>query len=112
MPPELPISPEDWTRTPKTVQALLIALWEEVQMLRAEVAVFREQLGQTSQNSSRPPSTDPPDMPKPKRKPSGRKRGGQPGHEGVAPVVSLNKGGGTATRKMNLAWTFGVIRPI
>ena len=83
MPPELPISPEDWTRTPKTVQALLIALWEEVQMLRAEVAVFREQLGQTSQNSSRPPSTDPPDMPKPKRKPSGRKRGGQPGHEGA-----------------------------
>ena len=42
------------------------------------------QLGQNSANSSRPPSSDRPPVP-PKRRavPSGRKRGGQPGHHGA-----------------------------
>lgn len=84
MPSELPISEEDWVRTPLAVQALVITLWEEVQRLRAEVALLREQLGQTSQNSSRPPSTDPPEAPKRQGKSSGRHPGGQPGHEGVS----------------------------
>ena len=83
MPPELLISPEDWARTPKAVQMLVITLWEQGQALHAEVSALREQLGQTSQNSSRPPSADPPDTPKRKRKPSGRKPGGQPGHKGA-----------------------------
>src|SRR5450759_1267681 len=38
-------------------------------------------MGQTSQNSSRPPSSDPPDAPARRQRPaSGRKRGAQPGH--------------------------------
>jgi transposase len=42
------------------------------------------QLGQTSANSSRPPSSDPPQAPpRPKAPPSGRQRGGQPGHRGT-----------------------------
>ena len=83
MPPELPISSEDWARTPPAVQALVITLWEQAKALQAEVDKLREQLGQTSRNSSRPPSSDPPSMPKRKPKPSGRKRGGQPGHKGM-----------------------------
>src|SRR3954453_17539787 len=59
--------------------------------LRAENAALQErireleaQLGQTSANSSRPPSSDPPQAPaRPKATPSGRKRGGQPGHRGA-----------------------------
>jgi transposase len=59
--------------------------------LRAESAVLHERirklearLGQTSANSSRPPSSDPPQAPaRPKALPSGRKRGGQPGHRGA-----------------------------
>ena len=82
-PPELPIPPQDWARTPATVQAVVVMLWGEVQVLRAKVAELEERLGKNSQNSSRPPSTDPPQMPKPQRKPSGRKPGGQPGHKGV-----------------------------
>jgi transposase len=59
--------------------------------LRAENAVLHERvrelearLGQTSANSSRPPSSDPPQAPAKRRlPPTGRKRGGQPGHRGT-----------------------------
>ena len=53
-------------------------------MLHARVRELEARLGQTSSNSSRPPSSDPPQVP-PKREatPSGRKRGGQPGHRGA-----------------------------
>ncbi len=90
LPSELPISSEDWARTPPAVQAVVLMLWEEVQLLRAKVATLEahvatleERLGQNSQNSSRPPSSDPVHLPRPQRKPSGRKPGGQPGHEGA-----------------------------
>jgi transposase len=90
LPPELPITEEDWNRTPPAVQAVVIALWQQVQALQAqvaalqaEVAQLREQLGRNSQNSSKPPSSDAPSAPpRPKRVPSGRKPGGQPGHTG------------------------------
>src|SRR3954449_251292 len=67
------------------------ALRAENAALRAENAVLHERvqelearLGQTSANSSRPPSSDPPQAPaRPKAPPSGRKRGGQPGHRGT-----------------------------
>jgi transposase len=56
--------------------------------LRAQVAHLEQQvqalaarLGQTSANSSRPPSADPPQAPpRPPRPPTGRRRGAQPGH--------------------------------
>lgn len=83
LPPGLPISSEDWARTPPAVQAVVLTLWEEVQILRARVAALEERLGQNSQNSSRPPSTDPVGLPRRQRKPSGRQPGGQPGHEGT-----------------------------
>ena len=52
--------------------------------LQAEVRRLRDSAAQNSSNSSRPPSTDRPEQPKPKslRKKSGRKPGGQPGHPG------------------------------
>lgn len=56
---------------------------EQVAALVAEVQELRRRLGQDSTNSSRPPSSDPPQAPKrPKREGSGRKPGGQAGHEG------------------------------
>src|SRR3954452_21287177 len=59
--------------------------------LRAENAALQERvrelearLGQNSSNSSRPPSSDPPQAPaRPNSLPTGRKRGGQPGHRGA-----------------------------
>ena len=60
-------------------------LMKAAQDLREEAAGLRAQAKQNSQNSSRPPSQDPP-WNKPSgsapKAPSGRKPGGQPGHPG------------------------------
>ena len=50
--------------------------------LARRVAALEARLAQTSQTSSRPPSSDPPGTPRPRRPPSGRRPGGQPGHPG------------------------------
>ncbi len=97
LPPGLPIPQEDWERTPLSVQAVVIALWQENQVLKqqvaslqqrvstlqAEVEKLRERVNKNSQNSSKPPSSDPPQKrtyPKPEA--SGRRKGAQPGHSG------------------------------
>ncbi len=56
---------------------------ENVQ-LRAEVEDLRTRLGQNSSNSSKPPSSDSPADRNARtgKAPSGKKRGGQPGHKG------------------------------
>src|SRR5687767_11477112 len=60
------------------------ALRVEIGALQARVRELEARLGQTSANSSRPPSSDPPQAAeRPKALPSGRKRGGQPGHRGA-----------------------------
>ena len=69
----------------------LVTLRLENAALRAGTAALQQrvrdleaQLGQTSSNSSRPPSTDPPQAPPRLKAPAtGRKRGGQPGHRGA-----------------------------
>ena len=75
---------EVWAATPVAAQALIVALvagLAEVATLREEVRELRARLGQHSGNSSRPPSSDPPQTPRrPPAAPSGRGRGGQPGH--------------------------------
>jgi transposase len=51
--------------------------------LEARVAELERRLNRSSRNSSLPPSQDPPSAPpRPRGKGAGRKRGGQPGHEG------------------------------
>jgi transposase len=64
--------------------ALIEELQRQVAELRAEAAELRGRLGQNSRNSSKPPSSDGYEKPSPKslRRPSGRKPGGQPGHQG------------------------------
>lgn len=53
-----------------------------IEQLRAELAVLREALAKSSRNSSKPPSSDSPGAKaRPKKSPSGRKPGGQPGHK-------------------------------
>jgi transposase len=58
-------------------------LVEANERLEARVAELERRLNRSSRNSSLPPSQDLPSAPpRPGGKGSGRKRGGQPGHEG------------------------------
>jgi transposase len=90
----LPLAPQLWATVPAPDPAPLLeqlaalrlanaALRAENAALQARIRELEARLGQDSSNSSRPPSSDPPHAP-PKRRavPSGRKRGGQPGHRG------------------------------
>jgi transposase len=71
-----------WERTPPEAQASIGTLEARVAALVAMVQAFQEQLHQTSRNSSRPPSSDPPLPQRPHRPRGQRRRGGQPGHPG------------------------------
>jgi transposase len=86
-----PFPSELWEQTPAAVQdyictleARVTALESAVQRLEAIVQRLTEQLQQSSRTSSRPPSSDPPPAigKRPRREPSERRPGGQPGHEG------------------------------
>ena len=94
-PADLPSTVGDWQQTPAAVQALVLALWAEVQQLRAELSTLREQVGKNSRNSSRPSSSDPPSVAPRKKPPSGRSSGGQRGHEGhgrrLLPVAQVDQ---------------------
>ena len=60
------------------------ALRIENTALQMRIHDLEARLGQNSSNSARPPSSDPPQAPaRPKAPPSGRNRGGQPGHRGA-----------------------------
>jgi transposase len=92
------LPPENRAALPPVVQAYLAFLEREIEqmaLLRDQVATLQATVTkleaklpeaearakQHSGNSSRPPSRDPPSAPaRPKRAPTGRKRGGQKGH--------------------------------
>ena len=105
---DLGISEADWNSTPQSVKTTLIALRHQARMLeirftayekklavleakdaeieglKTEVAALRERLGQNSTNSSRPPSSDPPQAGRrSRREPSGKSQGAQVGHQGA-----------------------------
>lgn len=63
-------------------QAQIAALMAQVEKLTARVAELEEKLRKSSRNSGKPPSSDGPKVPpRPKKPPTGRNPGGQPGHE-------------------------------
>jgi transposase len=64
------------------LEAKVAWLMDEVARLRAENQELRAQLAKNSQNSSKPPSSDAPGVERPRKEPTGRKPGGQPGHKG------------------------------
>jgi len=82
--------PQDlWEQTPPAVQAYIgtlvarvVALEALVHSLEEQVRTLQEQLRKNSRNSSRPPSSDPPQLQRPRRPRGQRRRGGQPGHPG------------------------------
>src|SRR5205807_2110295 len=87
---------ERWEQTPIAVREYLRTLEARVAALEATVQPWLERLQQDAHNSSRPPSSDPPHAlrQRPRRRPSGRKRGGQPGHQGqsraLVPIAAVD----------------------
>jgi transposase len=67
----------------EVVVEVLLAMDRRIRQLEARVEKLERQLAKSSRNSSLPPSADPPGKtPTRSKDRSGRKRGGQPGHEG------------------------------
>src|SRR5262245_62723433 len=86
MRPQPPIPAELWDQIPPAAQAVVLALVQQyeqrLQALEKRVDELEQRLNQNSTNSSRPPSSDAPHVKRrPPKPPSGRKRGGQPGHQ-------------------------------
>lgn len=83
------IPPDDWEKTPASVKKMVELMAQRLELLEQQalgLLSFQQQLlekvNQTSKNSSLPPSSDPPGFAQKSPKKSGKKRGGQPGHEG------------------------------
>ena len=112
--PPAGIPQTEWLVTPASVRTLILSQQQEIQSLRqendelrdqltalaTELASLRERVGRSSRNSSKPPSSDGPGYrcaegfaykPPERRKGSGRKRGGQPGHPGSGPELLPSK---------------------
>ena len=82
-PQDLGIAEADWQQTPASVRAVVRALHQRLSKLE-------EQLQLNSDNSSQPPASDKPRHQREKKGklPSGKQRGGQPGHKGqTRPLV-------------------------
>lgn len=93
-----PTLPQElWDRTPLEVQAYIRALEVRLESVEAmvhalqeHIRTLEERLNQTSRNSSRPPSSDPPQSQRPRCPRGTRHRGGQPGHPGhTRPLIPV-----------------------
>jgi transposase len=81
----LPIPDELWNKVPADAQAavaaVFLAMQQRINELEGRLHDLEVRLKLNSTNSSKPPSSDPIGMKrKPPAPPSGKKRGGQPGH--------------------------------
>ena len=82
------VNDAEWEQVPNSVKKLLEVLIErlmyqeqEMQKIQVENEWLKEKLSRDSSNSSLPPSSDKKKQTYPKRERSGKKRGGQAGHE-------------------------------
>lgn len=89
MTPSSPLPQDVWDATPPQARSLITALLLQIDVLGAEVARLKARLDANSQNSSKPPSSDPPHVKRQPPKPaSKRKRGGQSGYKrALRPMV-------------------------
>jgi len=82
LPKGFPISEGDWQQTPPAVRVLVLQQHELIAQLTKRVEELEARLGQNSQNSNRPPSSDPP-YKREKRESKGTgKPGAKDGHKG------------------------------
>ena len=88
MPPQAPlvITREEvlavYAQGPEAVVSLVLTLVERINALEARVAALEAERAKDSHTSSKPPSSDVVRRPRSRRGTSGKRPGGQPGHEG------------------------------
>jgi len=63
--------------------AMIVSLVEQLARMQEQFDELKDRAGLNSRNSSKPPSSDGPQVGKRVRSGTGRKRGGQPGHTGA-----------------------------
>ena len=84
----LPFSQMEWDLTPPAVQDDIKSQNQQIAQLQKQIETLQGRVENTSQTSSRPPSSDSPfNKPKRQRKKSAGKRGGQKGHRGNGPKL-------------------------
>ena len=84
----LPVCQMDWELTPPAVQDYIERLHRQIKDLEKQVETLQGRVDQTSQTSSKPPSSDSPfNKPKRHRPLSSGKRGGKKGHRGQGPTL-------------------------
>ena len=84
------IDPDDWEKTPLGVRKIMVQLSSYVEQLEQQLKELQgsyqqleEKVNRNSSNSHSPPSSDlGKAQQNPKKRKGGKKRGGQPGHEG------------------------------
>ena len=95
----LPLPPAIWAATPRAARAPILARRERSRELETRPS-------QHSSNFSRAPSSDPPHVPAKRRAlPSGRRRGGQPGHrEAYRPLLPVKQMDEVVTVSPDVCW--------
>ncbi len=101
MTPSPPLPPEVWDALPVEARALIEAMQLQIDALQDEVRSLKDRLDSNSRNSSEAPvhRPDPPQATA-AQDPSGKKRGGQPGHKrATRPLVPPEQLADTITCK-------------
>jgi len=82
MTPTPPLPHDVWDALPVEVRTLIETMRLQIDALQGQVHSLKDRLGTNSRNSSMPPSSEPIHQKRqPPRPLSGKKRGGQPGHQ-------------------------------
>ena len=91
----LPLDAASWAQTPLVVRQLIAHLLAVIEQQVGRIAALEARVSQNSRNSDRPPSSDPPYVPRTARSATLGKPGAKPGHPGhrqalLVPTEVLN----------------------
>jgi transposase len=82
LPAGLSLDAASWEQTPLVVRQVIVQLLAVIQQQEARIAALEARLSQTSRNSDRPPSSDPPFAKQPTSSPIQGTPGAKLGHRG------------------------------